>query len=234
MPEALFGYSILTITLMVVVGLVYFVILIMLGWESHSKYGTGYYWVGACLAGAVAGWFNYQRYLEVQTIFSFPYPLWLMITLNVFLALIGLWVFLVYYAIVLKKTKGMRSGARLVKRVFSENQAATGTGRYRELLKGWEGDTKLDMLIFEKKFDLAEDYLEGVVMKASNERNKLEVQYYQQYKAIIQKERLSAETSKNLPGGKQGKITVSKSDPDFKRTDKVDKDALPEGWTIQD
>jgi hypothetical protein len=234
MPEAVFGYSILTIALAVLAGLVYFVILIMLGWESHSKYGTGYYWVGACLAGALIAWFNYKRYMEVQTIGHFHYPNWLVITLSVFISLIGLWAFLIYYAIVLKKTKGMRSGARLVKRVFSENQAATGTGRYRDLLKGWEGDIKLDMLIFEKKFDLAEDYLAGVIMKASNQRNKLEVQYYQQYKAVIQKERLSAETSEKLPGEKQGKITVSKSDSDFKRTDKIDQEALPEGWTMPD
>jgi hypothetical protein len=234
MPEALFGYSILTIALIIVVGLVYFVILVMLGWESHSKYGTGYYWVGACLAGAVVAWFNYKRYLVVPTIGNFPYPLWLMITLNVFIALIGLWAFLIYYAIVLKKTRGMRSGARLVKRVFSENQAATGTGRYRDHLKGWEGDTQLDMLIFEKKFDIAEDYLEGVLMKASNERDKSEAQYYMQYKSIIQRERLSAEESKKLSGGKKDQTTISKSDPDFKRTDKIDKDVLPEGWTIPD
>ena len=230
MIDPLYGYSFLTIVISIAVGVAYFFVLIMLGWESHSEYGTGYYWVGACILGAVASYFNYRHYLNVHLVEEVSYPLWLLIVTGIFTSLIGLWTFLIYHAIVLKKRKGIRSGSRLVKRVFSENQASTGTGRFREMLKGWEGDIKLDALIVEKKFDLAEDYLQGIIMKANNEKDEQKTHYYGQYSPIIQTERLKTEAEEAM----QETPTIKDDEGDFKRAEQIDQDALPEGWSAPD
>jgi len=238
MVEITLGISIASTVIAIFIFIAYFVTMLMLGWESHSKYGIGFYTVGACIIGAIAAFFNHRYWGSVLAAEDVNYPFWLMVIINFFLALIGLWGYLIYHSVIVSKSKARRSGARLVTRVFAEESAPTGTGRFREQLQGWEGDIKLDMLIVEKQFDAAEDYLQGIIMKATSEMDNQKARHYEQYKAVISKERLFAEESLEFSEDAGDRIVETRSKDvqpvDLRRDKEIEEDDLPEGWSISE
>lgn len=238
MVEITFGISISSTVIAIFIFIVYFVTLLMLGWESHSKYGIGFYIVGACIIGAIAGIFNYKYWGSVQSAEEINYPFWMMAIINFFMALIGLWGYLIYHSAIAVKSKARRSGARLVTRVFAEESAPTGTGKFRDHLQGWEGDIKLDMLIVEKQFNSAEDYLHGIIIKATSEMDNQKARHYEQYKAVISKERLFAEESSEFSDDAGDSTVETKSKDiqpvDLRRDKEIVEDDLPEGWSISE
>jgi hypothetical protein len=239
MINFLYGLSFLHYAIIILVIATYIGILLSLGWESHSKYGTGYWWVGFCLLGVIAAVVNYSYWKSFQAREDLQYPLWLMIVVNFFLIFAGLWAYLIYHMIFLKKSKARRSGTRLERRVFAEDQASTGSGRFREFLKGWEGDMKLDILVVEKKFSEAEDYLEGVILKANSERDTQKAKHYEQYRTVITRERIFAESTKAFEGDKPSekdapKFKTPAAEEDFGKFKDIKEEDLPEGWQMPD
>lgn len=238
MAEITYGISVGSTVIAIFVFIVYFVTLLMLGWESHSKYGIGFYTVGACIIGAIAAFFNHRYWGTVLAVEEVNYPFWMMATTNFVLALIGLWGYLIYHTVIASKSKARRSGTRLVTRVFAEESAATGTGKFRDQLEGWEGDIKLDMMIVEKQFDSAEDYLQGIMMKATSEMDNQKARHYGQYKAVISKERIFAEDSSEFSSEAGDRILDSKSKDlksvDLRRDKEIEEDDLPEGWSVSE
>jgi len=237
MPSPIFGFTILASIISILGVIIYLAALLALAWESHNRYGTGYYWVGANLAGVVGSIFNYRYWQAFQAVGSDDYPLIAMILINFLLCFIGLWSYLIYFAIMLKREKHYRAGTRMENRIFAAEQAATGTGRFREFLQGWEGDMKLDALIVEGKFSEAEDYLEGVILASAAERDLTKARYYEQYRKVIMRERLFFEESKEFrsvetagqESGDQGKDI---SEPEFGRAKELKQEDLPEGWQL--
>ena len=98
---------------------------------------------------------------------------------------------------------------------------------------------QLDALIVEGRFDEAEDYLEGIILATSQDRDTNRARHYEQYRKVIMTERLFHDQSKAFQSMDERKESqtgkISSSDIDLRQpTGEVKQEDLPEGWKLSE
>ncbi|MBU1023957.1 hypothetical protein KKB99_06710 [bacterium] len=226
-----FGLTIPTAVIIGIIFLIYITTLIVLGWESHSKYGLGYYCVGGCLLGLLIAYFNYRYWLGLQEVEGANYSLAKLIVSDLFLIYIGLWPYLVYHFYIIKRVKSVRSGSRLIKKVLDRESDEPVTISYSEQLSGWDGHPRINLLISESRLSEATRQVDEEIRKAMEENDGKKASQFKQYRSVIEKRKIEiAKLEKSEGFSPSGKA----EDLDLKRTTDIDKQELPEGWEVND
>ena len=229
-----FGLAIPTATLIWIVFLTYIITLLILGWESHSKYGLGYYCVGGCLLGLLIAYLNYKYWLNLNDIDRLNYSQTKLIAASVILTYMGLWPYLVFHFYSLKQSKAMRAGTRLMKRVLAGDSDESEDFEFTELLSGWEGDGQINHLIAESRLKEAASSVNEEIQKARMEKNNKKASNYEQYKSIIARKKEEAVAAESAEQGSKKSSSEKSGDVDLKRDSEIDDKDLPEGWEVEE